>query len=137
MSLDNPSGNQVWTPPEEKPLAVEQAKPVTPLPLSTTHQGRTWADVAYYLLGMVAALCGVGWKFVKLGICIALDLADLAMVGWIGVGEIWEVIAALITVALWGRKGWWALLELLDPTELLDPFVPSCTIIALAAWNDK
>ena len=44
---------------------------------------------------------------------------------------------ALIAAALWGKRGWWCLLEVLDITEQIDGFVPSCTLVALRSWNDE
>lgn len=75
-------------------------------------------------------------KCFKLGVCLMLDILDFTVGRILGFGIVFDIGCALIAVALWGHKGWWALLEVVDITEQLDGFVPTCTIIALTAWND-
>ena len=48
-----------------------------------------------------------------------------------------ELIGTVVSVALFGWKGLFYLLELLDPTEQIDAFVPTCTLIALAVMREE
>ena len=75
-------------------------------------------------------------KFFKLGIAMFLDLLDFTIGRLLGFGIFFDLGCALITAALWGKRGWWCLLEVLDITEQIDGFIPSCTLIALRSWNE-
>lgn len=122
----------------QPPVAVPRtAYPVTPTRTPThTAPGQDWAGVAHRVLdGAGVAWSGL-WKCVKLGICIALDILDFFIGRILGFGIAFDVGCALITSALWGKRGMWALWEVIDITEQIDGFVPTCTIIALRAWND-
>jgi hypothetical protein len=48
-----------------------------------------------------------------------------------------ELIGTTVAVLLFGWKGLFYLLEAIDPTEQIDAFVPTCTIIALAAMREE
>jgi hypothetical protein len=48
-----------------------------------------------------------------------------------------ELIGTTVAVMLFGWKGLFYLLEAIDPTEQIDAFVPTCTIIALAAMREE
>jgi hypothetical protein len=82
------------------------------------------------------ALWRLGVKWFKLGVCVFLDILDCFVGRLLGFGILFDLGCALITAALWGKRGWWCLLEVVDITEQIDGFVPTCTIIALRAWND-
>lgn len=119
------------------PVPGDTATPLVRLPEASTHTPHTWAEVFYRAQNWLGTVGRWSWKLCKLFVCVGLDLADMVMVGWIGINPIFEVGAALITMALWGsKKGVWAFAELADFTELLDPWIPTCTIIALASWNN-
>jgi hypothetical protein len=71
---------------------------------------------------------------VKFAIAVAVDLLDFT------VGRLLfpapfsgEVVGAAVAFLLFGWKGLFYLVEILDPTEQIDGFVPTCTLIALAA----
>lgn len=72
--------------------------------------------------------------WVKFTICVAFDLFDFT-VGrlMLGVSLFGEVATAAIMFVLWGPKGLIALWEAFDITEQLDGFVPTSTLIAIAA----
>lgn len=78
-----------------------------------------------------------GKKSLKLGVCLFLDFLDFTIGRLMGFGIIFDLGCALIAAALWGKRGWWCLLEVLDITEQIDGFVPSCTLVALRSWNDE
>lgn len=69
------------------------------------------------------------YKFI---ICIIYDLFDctfgraLFVVPFSG-----EIIGCVLATAMFGWKGLWYGLEGIDPTEQLDGFIPTATIIAL------
>jgi hypothetical protein len=72
------------------------------------------------------------WK-AKLAICIACDVFDftfgrlLFVVPFAG-----EMIGMALGTALFGKVGLIYGLEALDPTEQIDGFIPTATLIALA-----
>jgi hypothetical protein len=76
-------------------------------------------------------------KWVKLFICIGLDLFDFTFGRLIGLGIGVDIGSALICMAMWGKGGAWAFWELLDITEQFDAFVPTCTIIAIRSWDNN
>jgi hypothetical protein len=79
----------------------------------------------------------VGKKSLKLSICLFLDFLDFTIGRLLGFGILFDLGCALMAAALWGKRGWWCLLEVLDITEQIDGFVPSCTLVALRSWNDE
>jgi len=72
--------------------------------------------------------------WMKFAVCIGFDLFDFT-VGrlLLGVSLFTDVASAAIMYVLWGPKGLFALWEVLDPTEQLDGFVPTNTLISIAA----
>jgi len=48
-----------------------------------------------------------------------------------------EIIGTTIAMLLFGWKGIFYLLEAIDPTEQIDAFIPTATLIALAAMRDE
>jgi hypothetical protein len=72
----------------------------------------------------------------KLGASMGLDAFDL-LFGWVlGFGILVDLGCGLISAALWGKKGWVALLEVLDITEVIDMWCPTCTIIAVTSLKN-
>ena len=75
-------------------------------------------------------------KLFKFGVSIGLDVFDL-LVGWVlGFGILVDLGCGLISAAMWGKKGWVALLEVVDIIEVIDMWCPTCTIIAATALKD-
>ena len=70
--------------------------------------------------------------FAKLIIAIALDVADFTIGRLLGVGMVMDVVFAAVAFVLWGPVGLMALWEALDPSEQIDGFVPTMTLIALS-----
>lgn len=70
----------------------------------------------------------------KLIICILVDAFDMTIgrllfpVPFAG-----EIVGAVVASAMFGWKGMLYLFEMIDPTEQLDGFVPTATLIALAS----
>jgi hypothetical protein len=79
---------------------------------------------------------GVKWpNWLKLGLCIAMDVFDFSVGrAMLGIGTIGDVFSGLFAGFLWGRIGFLAILEVLDPTEQIDGFIPSNTALGIAAW---
>lgn len=71
---------------------------------------------------------------VKFGIAIVVDLLDFTLGRFLFVAPFsGEILGTAVGVALFGWKGLFYLLEAIDPTEQIDGFIPTCTLIALAA----
>lgn len=129
-------------PPPQAVLApASPLDPTTPAPLPVPYTppppAQDWAGVAHRAMDGVASVWHGFWKCCKLGICILLDMADFFIGRLLGFGIVFDIGCALIATALWGRKGLWAFWEVFDITEQIDAFIPTCTLIALAAWNDQ
>lgn len=70
----------------------------------------------------------------KFAICIGFDLFDMTIGRLLlGVSIFTDVTNGLIQFGLWGPRGLLAVWEVLDPSEQLDGFVPTNTLIAWAA----
>ena len=70
--------------------------------------------------------------FVKLGAAILLDVADAVIGRVIGFGTGFDIVLAGAGFALFGWKGLIQLWEVADPTDQIDGFVPTLTLVALA-----
>ena len=76
-----------------------------------------------------------GW-FVRLGVCVGLDLLDFTA-GRLLFALPWEEgISSAVLVLLFGWKGLLGLTELVDLTEQIDAFIPISTLTALWAGYD-
>lgn len=73
----------------------------------------------------------------KFAVCLGFDLFDFT-VGrlMLGVSVFGELATAAVLFVLWGPKGLLALWELIDVTEQFDGFVPTSTLIAIAAHRN-
>jgi hypothetical protein len=69
--------------------------------------------------------------FVRLAVSVAIDLADFTLGRVPIVGSVSEGAGALVLVALWGWPGLLYLGELGDPTDQIDGFLPTATLVAL------
>jgi len=73
-------------------------------------------------------------SWMKISFCIGCDLFDMTIGRFmLGVGVFTDVVSALIMFLLFGTIGLFAIWEAADVTEQLDGFIPTNTIIALAA----
>jgi hypothetical protein len=70
--------------------------------------------------------------FGKLLIAIVLDVVDFTLGRVLGVGTVMDVVFAAVAFALWGPVGLIALWEVADPSEQIDGFVPTMTLIAIS-----
>ena len=68
----------------------------------------------------------------KLAVAVILDLADLTIGRIIGFGTALDVVLAGIGFILFGWKGFAQLWEVAEPTDQLDGFVPTLTLIGIA-----
>lgn len=70
----------------------------------------------------------------KIAFCIGCDLFDMTIGRlMLGVSVFTDIVGALVMFLLWGPRGIFAIWELFDPTEQIDGFVPTNTLIALSA----
>ncbi|HXI85996.1 MAG TPA: hypothetical protein VNH64_00950 [Parvularculaceae bacterium] len=74
---------------------------------------------------------------VKLVIAIIPDLLDFSLGRIVGYGTILDVVFAAIAFLLWGPMGLLQLWEVLDPTDQIDGFVPTMTLVALIQMRRK
>lgn len=74
---------------------------------------------------------------IKLGIAIILDIADFVIGRIPGWGTVFDFILALIGFAMFGWKGLAQMWEVLDPTDQIDGFVPTLTLVALAELREE
>lgn len=85
---------------------------------------------------MFRDLNGLSW-WLKFAICVVIDILDMTIGRFLFVVPYsGEIIGTVIGVALFGWKGLFYLVELVDPTEQIDGFIPTATLIALAARRD-
>lgn len=68
---------------------------------------------------------------------MSLDFLDFTIGRLLGFGIAFDLGCWLIAAAMWGHRSWWSLWEVVDITEQIDGFIPTCTIIALRSWNDE
>jgi hypothetical protein len=70
---------------------------------------------------------------VKLAVCVVYDLFDFT-VGRVMVFTpfVGEIIGCALCAVMFGKQGLLYGLEVIDPSEFFDGFIPTATIIALA-----
>lgn len=74
----------------------------------------------------------------KFTICVLFDLFDFTIGRLLlGVSLLTEVGTAAIMFVLWGPIGLLAIWEAVDITEQLDGFIPTNTLIAIAAHRKR
>ncbi len=71
-------------------------------------------------------------QYWKLGFAIIIDLADLTIGRYLGMGMIFDVLAVFVAYLLFGKKGLLAVWEMLLPADTIDGFVPTFTLLALS-----
>ncbi len=69
--------------------------------------------------------------FLRLALSVAIDVADFTLGRVPIVGSVGEGIGTAVLFVLWGWPGLVYLGELADPTDQLDGFLPTATLIAL------
>ena len=74
----------------------------------------------------------------KLFIAILIDLFDFTIGRFLfAVPFSGEIIGVTVSYLMFGPKALYYALEALDPTEQIDGFIPTATLIALAHHADK
>jgi len=73
----------------------------------------------------------------KLLIAVLLDILDFTLGRILGAGTIMDIVFAGIAFVLWGPIGLLALWEALEPSDQIDGFVPTMTLIALSQMGKK
>jgi hypothetical protein len=70
--------------------------------------------------------------WLKLFVAMAYDVADFTFGRLlVAIPFLSEIVGTALCCALFGRNGLWYMLEALDPTEQIDAFIPTATLIAL------
>lgn len=69
--------------------------------------------------------------FLRLAVSVAIDVADFTLGRVPVVGSVGEGLGTAVLFVLWGWPGLVYLGELADPTDQLDGFLPTATLIAL------
>ena len=70
---------------------------------------------------------------VKLAVCVGYDVFDFTVGRFLfAIPFGGELVGCALGAALFGKQGLWYGLEAIDPTEQIDGFIPTATIIALA-----
>lgn len=76
--------------------------------------------------------------WLKFTICIFVDLFDFTIGRLLfAIPLAGEFIGFSVALALFGKPAFFYLFEILDPTEQLDGFVPTATLIALACRHNE
>lgn len=70
--------------------------------------------------------------FIRLALSVAIDAVDFTFGRIPGIGSAGEGAGAVVLFFLWGWPGLFYLGELADPTDQLDGFLPTATLIALS-----
>lgn len=70
--------------------------------------------------------------YLKLVVAIILDLADAFIGRLIGFGTVFDLALTVVAFLMFGPKGLLQLWELVEPTDQIDGFVPTLTLLALA-----
>jgi hypothetical protein len=70
--------------------------------------------------------------YTKLGLAVVLDLLDATVGRIVGFGTLFDVVLTGIAYFMFGPKGLLQLWEVADPTDQIDGFVPTLTLLALA-----
>jgi hypothetical protein len=80
---------------------------------------------------------GQNW-WIKFAIAVVVDVLDMTVGRFLFVVPYsGEIIGTAVGVVLFGWKGLFYLVEIIDPTEQFDGFIPTATLIALAARRDQ
>jgi len=70
-------------------------------------------------------------------ICAMLDTLDFCL-GWIPiVGQMIDIVAVCVCVGMFGPRGLWILLEMVDITGVIGAFIPSCTLVAWSCGEEE
>lgn len=75
--------------------------------------------------------------FLKFLAALIFDVFDFTVGRVPAVGIVVDIIGAFFSLFLWGPLGLAAFLELLDPTEQIDGFIPTVTLIGILATTGK
>ncbi|MCJ7617352.1 MAG: hypothetical protein MUO43_12535 [Desulfobacterales bacterium] len=68
----------------------------------------------------------------KLMISIVWDFLDFTVFRIPGLGTVSDIVGTLLTMKLWGYRGALAGWEIFEPTDQIDGFVPTMTLIGLS-----
>ncbi|NWG71154.1 MAG: hypothetical protein HXY23_06035 [Parvularculaceae bacterium] len=68
----------------------------------------------------------------KLLIAVVLDVLDFTVGRIPGFEVAFDILLGVAAVAMWGWPGFFAFLEVADPTGQIDGFAPTMTLIALS-----
>lgn len=66
---------------------------------------------------------------IKFLIAVIFDVLDLLSVPILG--TMFDGVGIIVGVMLWGPVGFWSAWEILEPTDQIDKFIPTLTLIGL------
>ena len=88
-----------------------------------------------YIAGSASAAERERKRHRDMTVCWLLDAADLCG-GWVpGLGQFIDLISVVACLMMFGPKGFYVLLEMLDISGVVGAFVPTCTLVARSYWN--
>jgi hypothetical protein len=89
-----------------------------------------------YMAGGVIAAERERKRHRDMTVCIGLDLAD-CLAGWVPfVGQLIDIISAIACILMFGPRGFFVLLEMIDFTGIAGAVVPTCTLVAKSYWKE-
>lgn len=119
-------------PPDGRPAPVIEvpAEPVTPRVVYASEQ--SLHDAAVYTIAAERERK----RHRDMTVCGVLDAIDFFL-GWVPiVGQLLNVIGAIACVSMFGPRGFFVLLEMIDLTGIVGAFVPTCTLVGRSYWNE-
>lgn len=72
-------------------------------------------------------------NLIKLIICMIVDVIDFVLGAIPIFGVIFDLFSIILSYAFWGPIGLLGLWEVIEPTNVIDAFIPTNTIIAILA----
>ena len=118
------------------PVQAIEVPAVTVPPIQTPPVVLTPDQTLCYMVGSASAAERERKRHRDMTICGSLDALDL-VAGWIpGVGQLLNVINAIACVCMFGPRGFFALLEIIDVTGIVGAFVPTCTLVGRSYWKE-
>jgi hypothetical protein len=123
-------------PPNGRPAPVIEVPAEAATPLQTPLIVRSPEQSFHYAAGYASAAERERKRHRDMTVCGTLDALDL-LVGWIpAVGQILDLITVCVCVNLFGPKGFYVLLEMIDFVGVVGAFVPTATLVAKSYWKE-
>jgi hypothetical protein len=78
-----------------------------------------------------------GWDWLKVLLCAGIDFFDFTIGRVLFLIPFEEVGYMIMTFIMWGPRGLATLFEILEPTEIIDGFIPISTVVAMWSLKEK